>query len=65
MTLQSSNVFDIFEVLNCWGQNIIDKYEDGLFRTQLDALSNDMNKLAYSQICWDQIPTPNNIRGKK
>jgi hypothetical protein len=37
----------------CWGQNILDKYENGFFRTQLDALSNDINKLAYSRVCWD------------
>lgn len=38
-----------------WGQNLIDKDEDGLFRRQLDALPDNVDELADSEICGDKI----------
>lgn len=36
-------------------QNFIDEDEDGLLGGELDALADDVDKLAYSQVCGDKI----------
>jgi hypothetical protein len=35
---------------SCRWQNLIDEYEDSLFRRELDSLPNDIHKLAHSKI---------------
>lgn len=52
--LATSALFRI--VHTCWGKNVLDKDEDGLLRTQLDALANDIDKLADSEVRWNQVP---------
>lgn len=34
----------------CWGQDLVDKDENGLLGRQLNALANDVNKLSDSKI---------------
>jgi len=36
-------------------QDFIDEDEDGLFWRELDALADDVDKLADSEVCWNKI----------
>lgn len=36
-------------------ENLIDEYEDGLLGGQLDALPDDVDELAYGEICGYEI----------
>lgn len=36
-------------------QHIRDKDKDGLFRVQLDAFPNDVDKLAHGEVRWHQV----------
>lgn len=39
----------------CWGKDLIDKDEDGLLGRELDALADDVDKLADSQVGGDEV----------
>jgi len=39
----------------CRRQNLIDEDEDSLLWRKLDALPDDIDKLAHSQVGWDQV----------
>ena len=39
----------------CRREDFVDEDEDGLLRRQLDALSDDIDELAYGEICGDQV----------
>lgn len=39
----------------CWWEDLVDKDEDGLVGGQLDALADDVDKLADCQVCWHEI----------
>jgi hypothetical protein len=36
-------------------EDFVDEDEDGLLRAELDALADNVDELADSEICWDQI----------
>lgn len=38
-----------------WRQHVVDKDEDGLFRRQLDALTNHVDELADGEVGRDQV----------
>ncbi len=38
-----------------WWQDLINEDEDGLLRRQLDALTDDIDELAYGQVCRDKV----------
>jgi hypothetical protein len=38
-----------------WRQNLIDEDEYGLLWGKLDALADDVDELADSEICWNEI----------
>ena len=37
------------------GQDLVDEYEDGLLRGELDALADDVDKLAHGEVGGDQV----------
>lgn len=39
----------------CWGQDFVDKDEDGLFGGELDALADHVYELAHSQVGRNQV----------
>ena len=40
----------------CRRQHVADEHENSLLGADLDALPNDVNKLADSEVCWHQVP---------
>lgn len=38
-----------------WWQDLVHEDEDGLLRGELDALADDVDKLADGEIGWDEI----------
>lgn len=58
--MESSKPIQVEEGIGCFTcgrQCILHKDEDGLFRTELDPLPNDINELPGSQVCRNQVPT--------
>jgi len=38
-----------------WWQDLVDEDEDGLFWGELDALADNVDELADSKVCWNQV----------
>jgi hypothetical protein len=36
-------------------ENVADEYKDGLFRIDFDTLVDNINELAYTEVCWDKV----------
>lgn len=38
-----------------WRQHLVDEDENGLLGRELDSLADDVDELAYGEICWDEV----------
>jgi hypothetical protein len=49
-------LFIYMQELTCGWEDIIHKYKDCLFCTQLDSFADNIDKLSYSQVSWNKVP---------
>ncbi len=43
-------------VLTCGRQHVLDKHENGFLRADFDPFADNIHKLSYCQVSWNQIP---------